>query len=255
MEGGHQGDSLEVVEPAAQVAERFWTVQQFLADERPHGADDCRGDGLDLPEQKRVACLNGRRIRGGFGKALGEQGEIDLAAVQTDGGQHLVQQLAGCPAEGGGRGVILPAWPIADDHQADPGVALAENRAGAACMSGAALAVLQFGSQVGKGRGRRRWRRGNGGRLSGGKAVVGCPVLGGRDRHCRTWLRGFEEAGQFVGARVFLQPQFLLHADDFSGVAQEIFYRLAACRIGHWKVLIDLLIGFAANPPPLSRIS
>ncbi len=73
--------------------------------------------------------------------ALQDIGDVDLLALQPDGGQHAVQQLPGAADEGLTRAVLVRPRGLADQHQACLAVADPEDGLGAGLAQAAGAAA------------------------------------------------------------------------------------------------------------------
>lgn len=95
----------------------------------PQTDDDLRRDEPDLIFQITDAGVLFVRLRVAVvrGAAFDNVGDIDLRAVEPDGGEHRVEQLAGAADERLAERVFPFAGPFADKHQSGVPVADAEN--------------------------------------------------------------------------------------------------------------------------------
>jgi hypothetical protein len=100
---------------------------------------------LALQEGAADAGLFRRRVAVAGRAALDGVGDEDLLALEIDGGEHLVQQLAGAPDEGLALSVLVQIRTLADQHQRCMTVADGEDGVG-------------LGSRRGRSGGRRRPR-------------------------------------------------------------------------------------------------
>ncbi len=121
-------------------AERRIGPEQILCGDPPHGEDDARLDEQDLPLEVRQAArdLLGLGIAVTGRTRLEDVRDVDvLAARQSDGAQHRIQQLSRPAHEGLALTVLLGSRCFTDDEPLRMNVADAEDRLGAARMQGA----------------------------------------------------------------------------------------------------------------------
>jgi hypothetical protein len=106
---------------------------QELGREVPQGADDARLDQLHLAQEVLVAVLDllGMGIAVAGRAALQRVADEDVAALQPDLLEQLVQQLAGLADERQPLLVLVAAGRLPDEHQVGVGVARAEDHGGA----------------------------------------------------------------------------------------------------------------------------
>ena len=125
-------------------------ARQQLGREVAEGADDARRDELDLAQQVGLAGLD----LFGLGVAivgrprLEHVGDVDLLAGKADGGEQLLEKLAGLAHERPALLVFVVAGRLADEHEVAVRVALAEHDARARGASCALLAGLGFAPQL-----------------------------------------------------------------------------------------------------------
>ena len=113
--------------------------------------DDGRLDQLDLPEEMALARLDLVRLRVAVpGRAaLQDVRDEDVAALQSDPGEQLVEQLARLADERQSLLVLVEAGRLADEHQLGVRVAGAEHHLRPSLREAATRAT---GDGLGKGR-------------------------------------------------------------------------------------------------------
>ena len=120
----------------------------------------CGADDVDLAEEEGRAGVAlfglGGAVAGGA--AFDDVGDVDLFALETHGGDHVVEQLAGFADEGNALRVFVGAGAFTDEHKARVWGAVGEDELVAAGVEGAAGAVadifadeLEGGGAVGGG--------------------------------------------------------------------------------------------------------
>src|SRR5215210_970034 len=141
MEGRHRLDAVYLVPGATVLGDPEVLVDDRLRGGTAEAEDDLRLDGLDLALQVgvagpylcglRLAVLEPAALLDG-GAALHDVRQVDLLPGQVHGRQDIVEELAGPPDERQSRGVLVLAWPLADEHQRRVGISGREDRVGAA---------------------------------------------------------------------------------------------------------------------------
>ena len=118
-----------IVEAPAQRGHRVVDAQQVLGRRRAQRHDDLRPDDANLPHQERRAGFAlvalGRAVA--RRAALHDVGDVHLLALQSHGGDHVVEQLAGAPDERQPLLVFVSARAFADEHQLGMWIASAED--------------------------------------------------------------------------------------------------------------------------------
>ncbi len=156
----------EGVDTAAKAGEGLSLAEQVGGGGRAKGDDDFGADYVDLLEEERRAGVGFVRLGGAVAgrAALDHIGDVDLFALQSHGGDHVVEELAGLADEGDALGVFIGAWAFADEHEAGVGGAVAEDDLVAAGMEGAARAVADLFADE----------------REGGGGTIGFPAIEGR---------------------------------------------------------------------------
>src|SRR5215210_6012190 len=141
MEGRHRLDAFSLVPRAAVLGDPEVLVYDRLRGGTAEAEDDLRFDSPYLALQVgvagpylcglRLAVLEPAALLDG-GAALHDVRQVDLLPGQVHGRQDIVEELAGPPDERQSRGVLVPAWPLADEHQRRVGISGREDRVGAA---------------------------------------------------------------------------------------------------------------------------
>ncbi len=132
-----------LVPAAAQRAERRIGIQHGLRRHPTEKTDDAGPEQRQLPLEPDVAGLNLLRLRVAIVRRPAFDGvhDIDLIAIQTEGGEHAIQKLSGASDKGQSLAVLLLAGRLADEHEIRMRVAAAEHDMGAAVGQRTAAAV------------------------------------------------------------------------------------------------------------------
>jgi hypothetical protein len=136
---------LSILRPAANAHDASGTAGEQLGGEVAERADDARLDQLDLPEEMRLAGLDLLRSRVAVARRamLEDVRHEDVAAIEPDLGEQLVEQLPGASHERDPLLVLVEARRLADEHQVGIGVPVPEHQIGGAIRQRAGAALSQ----------------------------------------------------------------------------------------------------------------
>src|SRR5215204_6234833 len=150
VEGGHDLDAAVVLKLPAQARDALLRVEQVLHRRVAEHHDHVGARDVDFAQEEGLA---GVRLFGGRLAVIGRAAAVDVAdehvvALEADGLDDLVEELAGAADEGSSARVLVRARSLADEHQTRGRLPLCVDDGLAPLMQRAADALADVGAYV-----------------------------------------------------------------------------------------------------------
>ena len=152
MIGNDQIGATAWMHASAQRSQRRFEPKQVQRRGSAQGNQYLGTNHIDLLKQEGRASVSLLRLGNAIlrGPAFDDIRDINLFALQTHGGNHVVEQLAGAADEWKSLGIFVGAWPLAHKHQSSVRITIAKNDLVAASgksAPGAIADLLVYGEQ------------------------------------------------------------------------------------------------------------